>query len=222
MSLLQQQAKYINLTLADLLERALKYKRLSEQPSRSARDKSVWKAVAIDAARAYNSALKSLGLVATSKIAQEQSPLVLSNSSKFADLLDEEDMQQVITEAYGSSLEERKEHRKSKNLEFLQAIAARPEIALSVATLAKQVRNTQPQAKGGIVRSLIAKGIEHGAANVIADQRLDEQALQQESERIAQELITNPELNAALQQAGVETTPKDKLTELGHRMMGLI
>jgi hypothetical protein len=114
MALSKIEQKYINQALADLLERALEYKRLSLTPTTSRRDKAIWTALATEMARSYNVALKTLGVVGTSKLAREQKSLIddLLQRDQYS-LFSQVDINYVLHKAYGSSLLERERIRKN-------------------------------------------------------------------------------------------------------------
>lgn len=112
MSLSAIEEKYINRTLADLLEQVLYYKTKTDGDRAGARDKAIWKALYIHSIKTYNRALGTLGLVGTSNLARAQKPytsnMLRENGIEF---LTEDDIDHIVTLAYGIGKIEREQNR---------------------------------------------------------------------------------------------------------------
>lgn len=135
-------SKYINQTLAELLERALTYKRLSYAPTSSSRDKIAWKALSLELTRAYNFALATIGPYGSSKLAMEQKPLtdarLKGNGYK---LTSQEEIEELVDSIFDSNSLERENQRKKLAEEKAAVIAASntitPEVYEALILLAK-------------------------------------------------------------------------------------
>ncbi len=122
MALSNTEEKYINLTLADLLEQVLYYKTKIDVTTGGARDRAIWRALYIHSIKMYNRALGTLGLVGTSNLARLQKPI----SDKMLreeglDYITEADIANIVSLAYGVSKIERQAQRYEMKKKMAQA-----------------------------------------------------------------------------------------------------
>lgn len=234
MSLSDTEQKYINKTLADLLDRALSYRSKVEKGRGNTRDKAIWAALYIDAMRAYNFTLTNLSFLGTNTLARAQKPI----SDRWLrengyDLVTEDDMEYIVGQAYGISKIERQtqryEFQKKQAQAFISIQGSPKKVQEAIETLIKHgaidklipleqllenkkawTASRLPRgnpAKGGYVKKYLSKGKTLDEADRLAE-------LDCETDRLAntvldeqteqQQIILDEEMQAAIDKLNKE------------------
>lgn len=123
MGLNTTEAKYVNMHLADLLEEALSYKKLSITISKHPKQRAVYKVLAEAYAMTYNKAVQKLGSLGTSGQSQERALIYPQRINPMT----EQEIEELIYRAYALDSKERKEldENLNKNLATAQVIGSK-------------------------------------------------------------------------------------------------
>jgi hypothetical protein len=193
MSLNSTESKYVNMHLADLLEEALSYKRLSITVSKHPKQRAVYKVLAEAYAMTYNKAVQKIGSLGTSGQSQERALIYPQRINPMT----EAEIEELIQRAYALDSKERKEldENLNKNLAKAQVIGSKypKKIQAALKALAEagalesfidteKLLNTRQSnypdlsnmprgnpKKGGLVNKYRIKGYDPEKANQLAD-----------------------------------------------------
>lgn len=245
MSLSNTDSKYINLALSELFEDALTYRKMSLTMTHSMRQRATYKALAQAFAQAYNRLARTIRHLGTSALAQDNKYLHPRNFNPLTDT----DIDELLVEAYGVSVDERRAAIIERNKELATAEALSPgypphvqaalQVLAETGTLSKFLNTAEAMGispinaaktpfrtrgnpvKGGLVKKYLDKGNTLDEAHLLAEMDIlkAETNPEQRIQEISNQLA--PDIRAALAQVEREEKPKPQLDD-GAKMLAII
>lgn len=211
--------KYINMVLAELYQKAIDYtyKAFKVRTRFSAKERAVYRALAEDASKSYNFAVRLLGPLGSSDTARAQKIVWSPKFRESLELLDEDSIEDIVFEAYKISRQERASVRTQEYQKAMEYLNKHPQLAaemLNAVNTAARASSKLDSKKGGLVRYYVhTKGLSLEDARKKAQDIIDEEEIIERAKHLASE-----DINSLLENQGL---PNDNSCDREASLSGL-